>query len=227
MKSEESNAVSKTHTSLDPFLTVNDQPIYFQEDWDTGIGGGLWSTGLAIARYLQTQHGVDNLASKRSILELGSGNGLLAACLVAASSPGTHVTVTDVDEEHLSMIRKTMGANQHLLNNKETTICLHKWGDFSNLQHLQSDCSFDLIVGSDVAYREDLYDPLICTLNKICRIDTVVLLGVTMADTRPIFFDMLQRHGFMYLKLSERLVDAEFRGNTFGIFIMKERPKRV
>ena len=27
------------------FLTINDVPIYFNEDWDTGIGGGLWTTG--------------------------------------------------------------------------------------------------------------------------------------------------------------------------------------
>jgi len=27
------------------FLTINDVPIYFNEDWGTGIGGGLWTTG--------------------------------------------------------------------------------------------------------------------------------------------------------------------------------------
>jgi len=27
------------------FLTINDVPIYFNEDWDIGIGGGLWTTG--------------------------------------------------------------------------------------------------------------------------------------------------------------------------------------
>jgi hypothetical protein len=36
-----------------PFLIIGTIPIYFQEDWNTGIGGGLWSTGLAMAQYLQ------------------------------------------------------------------------------------------------------------------------------------------------------------------------------
>ncbi len=32
------------------FLSIDDTPVYFREDWNTGIGGGLWSTGLAIAK---------------------------------------------------------------------------------------------------------------------------------------------------------------------------------
>ena len=34
----------------DEFLQINGIPIYFNEDWDIGIGGGLWTTG-EIPRY--------------------------------------------------------------------------------------------------------------------------------------------------------------------------------
>ena len=32
-----------------PLLTINNIPIHFSDDWNTGIGGGLWSTGWAMA----------------------------------------------------------------------------------------------------------------------------------------------------------------------------------
>lgn len=73
-------------------------PIYYKDDWEVGIGGGLWSTGRALSSYLSSHHAESCLrllttASKRSnheaglsIIELGSGNGFLAACLVCAFS---------------------------------------------------------------------------------------------------------------------------------------------
>ena len=38
------------------FLKIGTIPVYFQEDWGTGIGGGLWLTGLALAKYLNSSH---------------------------------------------------------------------------------------------------------------------------------------------------------------------------
>jgi Lysine methyltransferase len=78
-------------------------PLYYNDDWEVGIGGGLWSTGRALSTYLSTVHAKNCLqlllsvaaaeegASSNnrdrghrglSIIELGSGNGFLAACLV-------------------------------------------------------------------------------------------------------------------------------------------------
>lgn len=77
---------------------VFDVPIYYKDEWGVGIGGGLWSTGRALSSYLASHHAESCLraltsASKNgdglSIIELGSGNGFLAACLVCnfISSP--------------------------------------------------------------------------------------------------------------------------------------------
>ena len=40
-----SDSESDDSTRSPAFLTINDVPIYFNEDWDIGIGGGLWTTG--------------------------------------------------------------------------------------------------------------------------------------------------------------------------------------
>lgn len=257
--------MSETKPSV--FITIQDQSIYFQEDWGKGIGGGLWSTGLALAHYFQTEHAAENiqsLAKARTndnatrkkkqgldVLELGSGNGLLAVCLMAAGKEYIqNLVVTDLDD-HLDMIKKTIEANEAILSDTQSIlkrenihVFEHKWGIFADsedsslsLEDIGSkntllqkvSCGkhkFDFIVGSDVAYREELYDPLIASLLQFSHDTTVSLIGVTMADTQPAFFDLLHRAGFTYVKLSDHLLEAEFRGTTFGIFVVQKKKKK-
>ena len=260
----QSSAVSGT-----PFLTIHEQPIYFAEDWAIGIGGGLWSTGLALGRYFQTGHAklcLEQLAQtklphggvadrKISVLELGSGNGFLSVCFLAilasavakaeknapASVRLSELVTTDI-EDHLDMIRSTLFANEHIVKKLEDDggkiyVLEHLWGEFepvekdehrlttSNLVERirQGRHTLDLIIGSDLAYRKDLYDPLISSLNRFAGRDTVVMIGVTMADTTPIFFQKVRDNGFDYFKLADHLLEPNFRGTTFGIFILQKR----
>lgn len=211
----------------EPFLIIRDQPIYFREDWSAGIGGGLWSTGSALAHYLKSEHAVkQNRGGNWNVLELGSGNGLLSVCLAAWGSIQSLV-VTDLDDQHLQLIRKTLQKNQHILQNTNVHVVKHKWGDFDGLDdEAWTNIDFDLIIGSDVAYREELYDPLIASLQHFVQANTIVLLGVTMADTKAIFFDHLQKAGFRYEKLADCLMPVNFRGTTFGIFVIRKKSKR-
>jgi predicted nicotinamide N-methyase len=210
--------------SPSPFLSIRDQPIYFQEDWSIGIGGGLWSTGLALAHYLKTEHAAKQARFDHlEVLELGSGNGLLSVCLAAWGSVQSLV-VTDLDDEHLQLIRQTLQANQHILRNKNVQVVKHKWGDFEKLEdEAWAKIDFDLIIGSDVAYREELYDPLIASLQYFVKTKTIVLLGVTMADTKAVFFDLLEKGGFRYEKMADHLMPENFRGTTFGIFVIQNK----
>jgi len=309
-------------------------PIYLTEDWGSGIGGGLWTTGLALARYFTTsQHFLDEFrrlkASKKKqnprrhrrhhhhkicdtnnqqqeqqqqqqpvrVLELGSGNGFLSVCLVAAiavaesndigdkregengigdrtasspaglpsSWPGIEVVVTDT-AEHLSLMRTTIESNlrrilPHIRNNQSPptegslsensvwTTAIEKiarveeylWGedynfgggcdsgggDVSESKHqTEPNEAFDLIIGSDVAYRDHLHDPLIAALEEFCVPQhTVALIGVTMNDTKPIFFEKLHERGFLYEKLAEHLLGEEFCSSSrqFGVFCITKR----
>ena len=52
---------------------------------------------------------------------------------------------------------------------------------------------FDLIIGSDLAYRDELHDPLIDAFQQVCSTNTIILLGITMTDTKPIFFTKLMK----------------------------------
>jgi hypothetical protein len=123
---------NKAATSL-PFITINNTPIYLLEDWKTGIGGGLWSTGLAMAKYfeghwtaisenlnvlarLQLSHErtamqLDQTRKEFCAIELGSGNGFLSVCLLAVmagleNAPLKKLVITDM-ADHLHLIRNT------------------------------------------------------------------------------------------------------------------------
>jgi Lysine methyltransferase len=285
-----------------PFLTIRNIPVYFQEDWGAGIGGGLWSTGLAMAKYLQTDHAWhefrrralrsrneknmnddnnDKRDEKMTMVELGSGNGLLSLCWLAlfaaiinsgdvggatANDNGDdsccgggcfknlELIVTDT-LDHLPLIQKTLRANQHILektispSTASVKIVEHQWGDFEprtivldksqvvpeedgapivQQHHKLTSCNIgmggvDMIVGSDLAYREELYDPLIASFTALSNEHTVILLGCTMADTTPEFFNRLLHAGFVYTRLADHLMDCNFRGQVFGVFVIQKR----
>jgi predicted nicotinamide N-methyase len=237
---------------MNPFLSVHGIPVYFKEhNWEREtIGSGLWSTGLALSQYFGTEAAISNLqklsanvtASPLSsqspsrtglkILELGSGNGFLAVCVAAAASahgvPVQEMVVTDTCD-HLDLIRATIDANRDACFTTVQSLSVqeHNWGTFASINHDHNghdvDPTFDLIVGSDLAYRDYLYDPLIQSIGHYSHARTVSLIGVTMSDTKADFFDKLDQAGFRYQKLADHLIQPQFRGTTFGIFVVQKR----
>ena len=274
------------------FLTINETPVYFSEDWNAGIGGGLWSTGLAMAKYFE-RHSDDvvenlkHLASVRkdpsrrcsgssaedenedsdgrgiSALELGSGNGFLSVCLLAVAAHGgiplDELAATDM-ADHLDLMARTLKANSHVWdrltvlragdgvaneefdgrlsetrrdNNQQQPsstkvfVAEHLWGEFepatSSMQSDMSNRKYDFIFGSDLAYRNSLHKPLISSLVKFSHRHTLCLIGVTMTDTQPAFFDLLTEAGFRYEKLADHLLEREFRGSNFGIIAIQKQ----
>ena len=254
--------------ATEAFLTIHDTPVYFQEDWDTGIGGGLWSTGLAMGKYLEInatsvrtwmEQGWGGGHKRLSVLELGSGNGFLSVCMMAlARDLISELVVTDL-EDHLDLIQQTFDANPHLLLSdrnydegedkaQKVSIVKHEWGKFTQEEEEEEEeeeegegestsatsraskvherslrAQFDLILGSDVAYHHDLYDILITSLQRFSHDRTVSLIGVTMNDTKPLFFAKLRNAGFQYERLADHLLPTDFRGTTFGIFAIRKR----
>ena len=279
------------------FLAINGIPIYFSEDWTTGIGGGLWSTGLAMAKYFQRHAGsvVDNLkclskvkylqqttiypSNNRqqtndiitpdgiSAMELGSGNGFLSVCLLALAAQQNislmELVVTDM-ADHLALMAKTLNANPHVWdqltviepcngnnaksevisgrlsqtkhsvdNQKQQTstnviVAEHIWGEFPLNKSSSADGDihnkkYDFIFGTDLAYRNSLHEPLTASLLHFSHQHTLCLIGVTMTDTQPAFFDVLTKAGFRYEKLADHLLEKEFRGSNFGIIAIQRR----
>jgi predicted nicotinamide N-methyase len=257
------------------------RPIYFHEDWNVGIGGGLWSTGLAMAYYFSQHSSVvcaclSNLKVNTAI-ELGSGNGFVSVCFLASLTSQCQLkelVLTDL-EEQLPFIQRTLNANRHIVrrfvvdyslfqnssdssdsslplsssfHEEETTgsgqplcgtmetninviVAMHSWGEFTTSAETtyndRNFCArkFDFIFASDVAYQDNLHQPLIQSLVHFSHDRTIILLGVTMNDTKPIFFDALWNAGFTYARIADNdCAMPEYRGKNFGLFILQRRP---
>ena len=112
--------------------TINGVTINFDESWDTGIGGGLWTTGRAMGRYFDQNMSavvanIESLAQLKggrlAAIELGSGNGFLSVCLMALLQQHQHLveilSVTDLSD-HLGLITRTFLANNHVWSTMKT-----------------------------------------------------------------------------------------------------------
>lgn len=187
----------------------------------------------------------------QTALELGSGNGFLSVCFLASlqqqqSKRIKELVITDL-QEHLPLIRRTLNANRHIhfvlgadgdeIRRDTLTISAadeshdakdsivvnvtqHAWGNIEGEPR-----KFDFIFGTDVAYRDELHAPLIQSLLYFSHPRTIILLGVTMNDTKPIFFDALWNAGFTYVRMADNnCMMPEYRGNTFGLFVIQKRP---
>lgn len=265
--------IHHTHSDSKAFQVPADnniQPIYFDENWDVGIGGGLWSTGVAMAYFFRKKSSIirESLFNVKAnkALELGSGNGFVSVSLLASLPCSCELfkelIITDL-EEHLPLIQRTLNANRHIIerfhvdsnllhkrnacsdlspsssNEAETKtssmetmkviVARHAWGEFtSSADHLdesnRSCRKFDFIFGSDIAYRDSLHQPLIQSLVYFSHHRTTILLGVTMYDTKPTFFDALWTAGFTYVRIVDDDMMPKYRGNSFGLFLVRKRP---
>jgi predicted nicotinamide N-methyase len=131
------------------------------------------------------------------------------------------VVITDT-KDHLPLIEKTLSLNG-IDDNISTKVKVEEymWGPHtSNTPAVIKDTAFDLIIGSDLAYRDELHDPLIASIVACSSYNTVTLLGVTMRDTKPIFFQKLIAAGLKYERLADHLLDVTFRGKLFGVFVI-------
>lgn len=136
------------------------------------------------------------------------------------------IVVTDL-ADHLPLMEQTINLNDHFLETCESKVKLtakeHEWGKFAteNDEHEK----FDFIFGSDVAYRDYLHEPLIASLAHYSSDHTISLIGVTMHDTKPKFFESLEAAGFAYDRIADHHMAPEFRGTTFGLFVIQKKTR--
>jgi len=129
--------------------------------------------------------------------------------------------------------------NHH--NKVQTLVMEYQWGNHlrlgsttqkgdpntSSSSSILDDMKFDFIFGTDIAYRHYLHEALIESLIAKSHPNTIILIGITMMDTDVIFFQRLAQAGFTYERLDDHLMDPEFRGYTFGLFVIHRHRRRM
>jgi predicted nicotinamide N-methyase len=155
-------------------------------------GHYIWPASPALAQYLvDTYYASHSMASIKRIIELGAGCALVSLCAHQVFTDSTLLVVTDHDPGTLKRAKSNF---ESIKNNKVTNKVARvlfedlSWCDsttyFQNflnrLQAESNDCfeidtsnedvvKFDLILGSDLIYCQDIVRPLLTTVALLLR----------------------------------------------------------
>lgn len=120
----------------------------------------LWESAIVLARYLAGQQ----YAEGTKLLELGAGMG---APGLAAAAAGCRVTLTDYEERILDFERLSAAASR--LDNVRFSIL-----DWKNPPAMEQ---YDIIVGAEILFREEFFEPLLQVIGRALKPGGVVYLA--------------------------------------------------
>ncbi len=165
------------------------------------LGTGLvcWDGSIVLAKYLEHN---PSITMKKSILELGAGTGIggLAAALLGAEE----VMLTDLPYALTNLqhnVEYNIQINVPLLNSSKIKVSKVDWYDASSYP---VDCSFDLILGADIVWLEELISPLVNTLKACASSSAMILIAhqTRTMRTDKALFGALSAAGFHYQQVS-------------------------
>lgn len=207
--------------------------LEFECDWKPGIGGSIWTSGELLAAHLQLhREHYRSIFDGAHVVEVGSGTGYVGLMVAACFKPA-HVYLTDLST-HLRGLHRNVERNAPVVR---TGVQVHvselRWGSLEQeIALLESiagtSCGksvnidaapqVNVILGTDVAYLQELYDPLLHTMNHLATSRTLILLGLNRTDTRHTFFQQLEQIGFEYYRIPDCKLPPTYWSCDFGLF---------
>ncbi|KAI3669598.1 hypothetical protein L6452_40872 [Arctium lappa] len=153
-------------------LTSVDSTVVIRQLPSQGLSFQLWPAATTFVNLLDRYNAsnsdplstaITNVKSRSRlrILELGSGTGVVG--IAASAVLGADVTVTDLPHV-LPNLKFNVDANAGVLAPRggRVHVAALSWGNKEEMETIGRE--YDLIIGSDVVYHDDLYDPLLETL---------------------------------------------------------------
>jgi predicted nicotinamide N-methyase len=177
---------------------IGDVTVKIEQEGQVGIGGMVWDASLILAKFLFSNKS-EVFSKVTTVLEVGSGTGICGlAC--AMMQPRLRVVLSDL-RSHLGLIRTNIDAN-----NTPNVICEEiDWFSPKN------STKYDLVIGSDVVYEPDLFEPLLNTLDLVTTPNSIVFLCNELRMTRDLqFYKLAQKKGWTLTILPESLLDKEY-----------------
>jgi predicted nicotinamide N-methyase len=206
---------------------ARDVVLEFECDWDVGIGGSVWTSGEILTSHLASQQlKYRSIFKDKVVVELGSGTGYVGLMTAVCFEPAK-VFITDLTT-HVDCMQKNVTRNASKFNpGVDVRVLELAWGEVQHedalLQAIGADRHVDIILGTDVAYLRELYEPLLHTLRHLSNDSTLVLLGMNRIDTGMVFFQRLAQEGFEYYKIADQYLPREYAGKDFGLFEIQRR----
>jgi ETFB lysine methyltransferase len=191
-------AVRDTNRLLDAIT-----PAQFEADGRLPYWADLWASSPVLAGHLRRR---EDMAGK-DILELGCGLGLAG---IAAAQSGAHVMMTDYEEDALDFARFNAASN---LDPEEMSRVAFRALDW---RHPQIREKFDMIVGADIVYERNNFEPLLALMRGHLRSRGVLLFT---DPGREIGRDFIRRAALEGFSVSETLFPVIHRGSELTVVL--------
>jgi len=139
----------------------------------------IWESAIVLADYLSGL----SIENKKSFLEIGAGIGVVGTVVASFNH---QVTITDCSEDALNFVRanvyKNLGPD---VSNVEVKILDWRKPEISR--------NYDYIIGSDIVYKEEDFEPLIKLFDIALKKDGEIILAEGLRKNSLKFFDILSK----------------------------------
>ena len=153
------------------------------------------------------------ILKNKFVLELGAGTGLVG---MIAAAMGANVTCTDVGKS-LPILKDNIDLNFPTLlhDSIQLTVQELEWGKFEHFKNCRF--NYDYILGADIIYLEETFDPLVKTLGYLAKCNknknaTKILLSTKLR------YDCVE-HFFKKLKTIFSTIKQVFKNFDLNIVI--------
>ena len=160
-----------------PFPELCSSPITVRQDFSLGKGGIFWDCSYFISKYLLSN--IFNQSTKiKTILELGAGTALPS--MVSLVKGNFFVITTDI-KKLIPQINNIFEINKNIFHKESqsivTDLSWEKNEDINKVKKLVDNKLFDLIIGSELVYLDDLFDDLINVIRTFSDENTFIILS--------------------------------------------------
>ena len=159
------------------FPELLSSPLIVKQNFTLGKGGIFWDGSYFISKYLLSDLFKKNTKIK-SILELGAGTALPS--LVSLVHNDYTVVTTDVPKL-IPQINEIFDLNKKNFNKNSkslvTELSWEKKEDIEKVKKYMDNKPFDVIIGSELVYLDDLFDDLINVIRNLSDENTFIILS--------------------------------------------------
>ena len=208
MESDEDNDVELWVREETPLLRVRVSPnqhlliAQYGSDSDRwGIYSCIWDGGLGLVEYFRTNEGFSRDAL---VIDLGSGTGVVGLGMAAVGFRNS--VVTDLHDA-LGLMKENVNLNPSL----DVAVEELAWGEPlpTAIEERIARSNEIFVVGADIVYRQNLFDPLLATMESLCSTKCKVQCILATQSTRDHLDDFYNRafeRGFKKTHLANVIV---------------------
>lgn len=146
-------------------------------DGGATTGATVWDAGIVLAAHLLQRSRGDGGGV---CLDLGSGTGIVGLA-AAASGAFSRVLLSDMPSV-VPLLSDNLQRNADVLPLRGAPVraVALRWDDATQLERVRAMGPFDLIVGGDILYREQVVQPLLMAVGALATERTTVLLSASL-----------------------------------------------